>query len=224
MNVFLFDIDGTLISTGGAGKGALEAAMASEFGRHELKGEVSYSGRTDRAIIRDLFAQNDIEETPDNLQRLLAAYLGHLPVCLSSSSGKVLPGIATILDILAQRNSAVVGLLTGNVRDGARVKLGHFGLFHHFAFGGFGDHHFCRNDVARDALAEVHNHLDGSVSPDHIWVIGDTPLDVQCARSIGARVAAIGTGWHSMDELAAAEPDLLFADLSDPEPLLKMCG
>jgi phosphoglycolate phosphatase-like HAD superfamily hydrolase len=224
MHVFLFDIDGTLISTGGAGKGALEAAMASEFGRHELKGKVPFSGRTDRAIIRDLFLQNGVEETPDNLRRLLTAYLGHLPTCLAGSPGKVLPGIAGLLDQLGDRDKAAVGLLTGNVRAGARAKLGHFGLFHHFAFGGFGDHHFCRNDVAREALAAVHQHLNGSVSPGRIWVIGDTPLDIECARAIGARVAAVGTGWHSMDELAAAEPDLLFEDLSDPGQLLDQCA
>jgi phosphoglycolate phosphatase-like HAD superfamily hydrolase len=224
MNIFLFDIDGTLISSGGAGKAALEAALASEFGFQEMAGEVLFSGRTDRAIIRDIFALHGIEETPETLQRLLDAYLGHLPACLRNFSGKILPGIAALLERLCGRPDAVVGLLTGNVRVGARLKLGHFDLFHHFALGGYGDHHLCRNDVAREALVEVQRHVNGSFRLDRLWVIGDTPLDVDCARAIGARVAAVGTGWHSMEELAAAQPDLLLADLSDPEPLLACCG
>jgi phosphoglycolate phosphatase-like HAD superfamily hydrolase len=222
VDVFLFDIDGTLISSGGAGKAALESALASEFGRHELKGKVPYSGRTDRAIIRDLLALNGIDETPETLRRLLAAYLAHLPSSLASSAGKVLPGIAELLARLCADDTKVVGLLTGNVRHGARVKLGHFGLFHHFAFGGFGDEHFCRNDVAREALTAVQKHLGHAVAADRIWVIGDTPLDIECARAIGARVVAVGTGWHSLDELSAARPDLLLADLSDPEPLMRL--
>jgi phosphoglycolate phosphatase-like HAD superfamily hydrolase len=224
MNIFLFDIDGTLISSGGAGKAALEAALASEFGFQESVGRVEFSGRTDRAIMRDLFALHGIAENPQNLQKLVDAYLHHLPGCLKMCSGKVLPGIGSLLERLGNYDKSVVGLLTGNFRAGARVKLGHFNLFHHFAFGGYGDHHLCRNDVAREALAEVHRHLNGSFVPEKIWVIGDTPLDIRCARAIGARVAAIGTGWHTMDELAAEQPDLLLTDLSDPEPLLTLCN
>jgi phosphoglycolate phosphatase-like HAD superfamily hydrolase len=223
MNAFLFDIDGTLISTGGAGKAALETALASEFGVRELRAQVPYSGRTDRAIVRDLLVLHGIEETPATVRRLLDAYLGHLPLCLQKAQGKVLPGIAALLQRLSGREGAVVGLLTGNIRAGARAKLGHFDLFHHFTLGGFGDRHLCRNDVAREALAEVRSRCNGSVRPEHIWVIGDTPLDVRCARAIGARVAAVATGWHALDELAAEQPDLLLADLADPGPLLALC-
>src|SRR5262245_4926324 len=118
MNVFLFDIDGTLVLTGGAGKAALEAALASEFGRTELNGKVPFSGRTDRAIARDLLTWNGIADTPENSRRLLQGYLGHLPGCLAQSPGKVLPGIASLLKALSRRGDAVVGLLTGNIREG----------------------------------------------------------------------------------------------------------
>jgi phosphoglycolate phosphatase-like HAD superfamily hydrolase len=223
MHVFLFDIDGTLINSGGAGKAALEEAMASEFAIRDLAGHVQLSGRTDRAIASDLLTMHGIENSAENLGRLLEAYLHHLPTCLARCPGRVLPGIAGLLETLGNRADAHVGLLTGNVRAGARAKLGHFGLFHHFAFGGYGDRHLCRDDVAREALAEVHRRLNGSVRPERIWVIGDTPLDIRCARAIGARVAAVGTGWHAMEELAAGEPDLLFEDLSDPLRLLEQC-
>jgi phosphoglycolate phosphatase len=220
MYVCLFDIDGTLISSGGAGKVALEAALADEFGINGVIEKLQLSGRTDRAIIRDLFRMHVIEETPDNLRRLTAAYLRRLPECLERNAGRVLPGVADLLVRLCARKDVLVGLLTGNVRDGARVKLGHFGLYEHFAVGGFGDHHFDRDDVAREALTEVKRVLNGIADPNHIWVVGDTPLDVRCARAIGARAAAVATGWHSRAELADHRPDLLLTDLSDPAPLL----
>jgi phosphoglycolate phosphatase-like HAD superfamily hydrolase len=221
MHVCLFDIDGTLLSSGGAGKAAIEAALCEEFDV-ELRGHVPYSGRTDRAIARDLFRMHDIDESPENWQRLLTGYLQRLPACLDNHCGRLLPGIAGLLDRLRQRDEVALGLLTGNVRAGARAKLGHFGVFDFFAFGGFGDHHFDRDDVAREALAAVHDHLNGRVVLDRVWVIGDTPLDVSCARAIGARVAAVATGLHSLDDLQAARPDLVLADLSDPAPLLDL--
>jgi len=220
MHVCLFDIDGTLIASGGAGKAALEKALATEFGFDHLIEKLQLSGRTDRAIIRDLFHIHGIHHTSENLQRLLAAYLEHLPGCLSSHHGKVLPGIVLLLEQLRARGDVAIGLLTGNVREGARVKLGHFRLFEHFAFGGFGDEHFDRNDVAREAFQAVERHLGRAAVPERTWVIGDTPLDVRCARSIGARAVAVATGWHSVKELGESKPDLLVADLSDARAFL----
>jgi len=218
MHVCLFDIDGTLIASGGAGKAALEAALADEFGITRIMDKLQLSGRTDRAIIVDLFRLHVIDDTPENHDRLRDAYLHHLPNHLHA--GRVLPGIAELLAYLAGRDDVAIGLLTGNVRAGAKVKLGYFGLHHYFAFGGYGDHHLDRDDVAREALAAVRQQLNGSVNLERIWVVGDTPLDIRCARSIGARAVAVATGWHSLDELAEHRPDLLLADLSNPTPLL----
>jgi phosphoglycolate phosphatase len=220
MHVCLFDIDGTLIASGGAGKVALEKALASEFGITKLIDKLQLSGRPDRAILRDLFRLHVIDDTPENWRRITEAYLRELPACLAASQGRVLPGIAELLDHLHDRDDVAVGLLTGNIRAGARVKLGHFGLYDYFAFGGFGDRHFDRDDVAREAWGEIHRRFNGSVAAERVWVIGDTPLDVRCARCIGARAVAVATGWHSRDELAEHAPDLLLADLSDPQPLL----
>ncbi len=219
-HVVLFDIDGTLISSGGAGKLALERALATEFGIAGPIERLLLSGRTDRAIIHDLFRMHGLPASPENWQRLVAGYLGHLPSCLTRCQGRVLPGIAELLEELVGRDDVAIGLLTGNIHDGARIKLGHFDLFHHFAFGGFGDLHLDRDDVAREALQVIHGRFNGSVPPERVWVVGDMPLDVRCARSIGARAAAVATGWHPLEELAACKPDLLLADLSDPGPLL----
>jgi phosphoglycolate phosphatase-like HAD superfamily hydrolase len=221
MDVCLFDIDGTLLNSGGAGKAAIEAALVEEF-EVTLSVQVPYSGRTDRAIGRDLLRLHGVEPTPANWQRLVRGYLSRLPASLTANRGTVCRGIPALLEALAARDRVAVGLLTGNIREGARLKLGHFSLFHHFAFGGFGDEHFERDDVAREALAAVRAHVHHEHSPDRIWVIGDTPLDVQCARAIGARAVAVATGWHSVDQLRAAQPDLLLTDLSDPAPLLHL--
>ena len=220
MHILLWDIDGTLLSSGGAGKAAIEAALCDEFGVC-IRGQVPYSGRTDRAIGRDLLQLHELEDCAENWQRLVAGYLKRLPAALASHRGGVLPGIAALLEQLRMRERIVLGLLTGNLREGARLKLGHYGLFEHFTFGGFGDLHLDRDEVAREAIAAARAHLNGSVCLERTWVIGDTPLDVRCARAIGARVAAVGTGWHTLEELEAAQPDLLLADLSDPRPLLE---
>jgi phosphoglycolate phosphatase-like HAD superfamily hydrolase len=116
----------------------------------------------------------------------------------------------------------VLGLLTGNVRSGARHKLGHFGLWDYFRCGGFGDEHYERDDVARMAMSEVRAHLGREIDAGDVWVIGDTPLDVQCARAVGAKVVAVATGWHPIEELAEHNPDYLFADLSEAEELLRL--
>lgn len=216
MNVFLFDIDGTLLSSGGAGKAALEEGLAEEFGIRGTIEKLVLSGRTDRAIVDDLLGLSGLEPTSENRQRLIAGYLRMLPTCLTRSSGRVLPGVWSLLDHLRSTAHVAIGLLTGNLRAGAQLKLGHFGLENHFAFGGYGDHHEDRDDVAREALVEAQNRFGEKVDPQRVWVIGDTPLDVRCARAIGARAVAVTTGWHTREELAASEPDVLLDDLRDP--------
>jgi len=223
MYVYLFDIDGTLLSSGGAGKAAMEKAVCTTFGAPDTLSNVPYSGRTERVIARDLFALHGIPDTRENWERFRAGYLRLLPQYLHSHQGSILPGIAGLLESLRRRTDAVIGLLTGNTRDGARLKLQHYGIYHYFSLGGFGDDHLDRNDVACEALAVIQGHMEGRARLDCIWVIGDTPLDIRCARSIGVRVAAVATGFHDVDELRAAEPDLVLENFSDPAPLLEMC-
>jgi phosphoglycolate phosphatase len=221
MPILLFDIDGTLVRTGGAGKAAMESGLREEFGLDAIRDSVDYSGRTDRAIGRDLLVTHGIDPSPANQVRIQNAYLARLPAALKTYGGKVCPGITELLAHLRPRSGVVLGLLTGNVRSGAQHKLGHFGLWDFFACGGFGDEHYERDDVARTAVAEVRAHLGRDVDARDVWVIGDTPLDVRCARAVGARAVAVATGWHPAEELAAHKPDYLFADLSDAEELLR---
>lgn len=216
MHVCLFDIDGTLLASGGAGKLALERGLAEEYGRPEAIEHLRLSGRTDRAIVRDLLEAAGVGDSVDHRLRLLEAYLRHLPDCLALAPGQVLPGVNELIDRLKSRSDVVLGLLTGNIRRGASIKLGHFGLDSHFSFGGFGDDHLHREDVAREALAAVRSHLGWEPPGENIWVIGDTPLDVLCARAINARAVAVCTGWHPREELASCQPDYLLDDLLEP--------
>lgn len=219
MYVLLFDIDGTLLSSGGAGQAAMEAAFRREFGKDGPVSGISTAGRTDQAISRDLFRFYDLPWDETSWQTFQSAYLELLPEQLSCREGLVLPGVLHLLDLLNQRDDVAVGLLTGNFERGAMVKLRHFAIEHHFAFGGYGDLHADRDDVARLALEQARE-LHPNTDVERVWVIGDTPADVQCARAIGARVLAVATGMYSYDELAACQPDLLLATLAEPQDWL----
>jgi phosphoglycolate phosphatase-like HAD superfamily hydrolase len=221
MRVLLFDIDGTLVHTGGAGGAALFQAFREEFAAAD-RGQVALSGRTDRSICKDLLGLHGLEDSAENWQRLREAYLQRLPEYLPRYPGRVLPGVARLLGDLAGQADAALGLLTGNLQEGARIKLAHFELDHYFAFGGYGDEHHDRNDVARTALQAAGRYLDGRAGTPSVWVVGDTPLDVACGRAIGARVLAVATGSHSRRELELTHPDSLLDDLSNTEQVLEL--
>lgn len=221
MRIVLFDIDGTLISTGGAGRDALHTALATEFAVSDPY-QVDLSGRTDRGICRELFDAHAIEHTPENWDRFRNAYLVGLNQHLQTKSGRVLPGVRELVAGLKAAPRVALGLLTGNVRDGAQRKLSHYALDEHFAFGGFGDTHHDRDDVAREALASARLHCGEGINGDQVWVIGDTPLDIRCARAIGAKVVAVATGTFTVDELHAHQPDLVVEDLGQTLELLEV--
>lgn len=222
--VILFDIDGTLLASGGAGKLALEEALLAEFGLDGIRHHVPYAGRTDVAIGRDLLHAHGIDPTEERLKQLQESYLKRLPEALNRLQGKILPGVVKLLDALRSTDQPVlIGLLTGNIRRGAGVKLGHFGIDHYFRFGGFGDGLLDRDQVARAAWSEAQlHHHPNELSIERTWVIGDTPLDITCARHIGAKVLAVTTGHHTIDQLAAHRPDLLLSSLEDDTLLTRL--
>jgi phosphoglycolate phosphatase len=222
MKILLFDIDGTLIDSGGAGKLAMETA-AIEFGIAQVTAVVPYAGRTDMAIIADLLRFHGADASVDEIQRFLKSYLSHLPHTLTQRSGRILPGVRKLLEALVVRRDVLLGLLTGNVAEGAQRKLRFFQLDHFFRCGGFADGLSDRNDVARFAHSQASQHLGHALSADHeVWVIGDTPHDVTCGRHIGAKVLAVATGSHSVEQLLAANPDHVVADLADLTQILSL--
>jgi phosphoglycolate phosphatase len=219
MYVLLFDIDGTLLGSGGAGQAAMEAALKREFGHDRPVTGISTAGRTDHAITSELFAYYGITLDEPTWQRFQSAYFELLPCHLTGRTGLVLPGVLHLLELLANRRDVAVGLLTGNFERGAQLKLAHFAIKHHFTFGSYGDHHSSRDDVAREALQHIRR-LHPGVPVERVWVIGDTPADIQCARAIGAKVLAVATGLFSATELAPHTPDLLRESLAHPEEWL----
>lgn len=202
---------------------ALEQALLSEFNLDGIRVNVPYSGRTDVAIGNELLQTHGIEPTGERLARLQQSYLQRLPAALAATKGRILPGVLTLLDSLKQSSEpSLIGLLTGNIRRGASVKLGHFGIDHYFPFGGFGDGLLTRDEVARAAWTEAQQHHTDSLSIERTWVIGDTPLDITCARHIGAKVVAVATGLHSMEELESYDPDLLLSSLDQTDLMQNM--
>jgi len=218
--LFLFDIDGTLLTSGGAGAGALADAMMSRFEIVEDFAGITLAGATDELIARALLLKHGLEVTAENTAALLDSYLHHLPHRLPRHDGALLPGIIPILDALSAREDVVLALLTGNLVRGAKIKLGHFGVWDYFEFGAFSDDHHDRNELGKFAQARAFEKHGEEFPPDRIFVIGDTPRDIECGRAIGARTVAIATGDYSRDELAAHNPDFLFDDLSDTSAVL----
>ena len=231
MNVIFFDIDGTLVDTGGAGGAAMVETLANDFNATPRTGSVSFAGRTDRAIVSDMFELHDIDNTRANWDRFNEVFPSRLEEHLPRRKGHVLPGVVELLTTLAAQDDVTCGLLTGNLREGARLKLAHYGLYDFFsasndlsAIGGFGDVHHDRDLVAQDALASAEVSLGRSLDMEKVWVVGDTPRDIQCARAIRARVVAVATGTYPLTELSDHEPDVLREDLADVESLVRQLG
>lgn len=223
MATIFFDIDGTLINTGGAGRIAFAETFRHLFGVEQISTDVAFAGRSDRAIAQDLMRVHGIDVTPENWLRFTTAFLPRLEQVLIHSAGEILPGVVELLDELSARNHVRIGLLTGNIAAGARAKLSHYRLFERFAFGGYGDDWTDRCDIAVAALEAAKTHLNGTWHEGRqLIVIGDTPADIQCARAIKAVAVGVATGGASREQLAEAKPDILLADLSDSRELLSL--
>jgi len=205
--LILFDIDGTLIHTGRAGLRGMNAAFRRLHGRDNALDGVSFAGRTDRAITVDVFRNIDLEPTDAAILALRDAYLEDLRVEIArpvADPGGIFPGVLALLAALERRADVAVGLLTGNFAGGAEIKLGHFDLWRRFAFGAFGDEHHDRRDLVPVALARARER-GCVVDAASTVIIGDTPLDIDCAHAHGARAIAVATGPFTTADLAHAD-------------------
>lgn len=202
IRLVLFDIDGTLIASGGAGQQAFAAVARHTFGQPDGVAGLAFAGRTDRAIVREFLTRHRLPATQANIDRFLDDYVFWLDHLLGRLSGRVLPGVRETLDGLRRLPEApVVGLLTGNIRLGAELKLRHYGLWSEFELGAFADDDEDRNRLAAIARERGGEHLGRPLDGSEILVIGDTPLDIACARAIGARCLAVATGDFAPDAL-----------------------
>ena len=226
MWTIFFDIDGTLIRTGGAGLVSMLAVMNRRFQVDKLP-QVPVHGRTDFGIWIDVFAHLQLP-MPDDIQPLIEEYCNELESNLKANVGTLLPGVNRLLQQLQHESDVAICLLTGNAQSAARIKLKAFGLAEHFLeaedrhqfVGGFGDSTPCRNEVAEQAVVSASQHLNG-FQKSRMWVIGDTVRDIECARAIGANVMAVETGGDTISELNASHPDCVLRDLSETEKIVK---
>jgi phosphoglycolate phosphatase-like HAD superfamily hydrolase len=215
VRLVLFDIDGTLIASGGAGEKAFARVCASEFGIPNGTEGLSFAGRTDTIIVREFFTRHQITPSPENFARFLDAYVFWLDHLLGQLAGQVLPGVNDwIRDLNALRERPMIGLLTGNIRLGAQIKLTHYGLWDFFEMGGFGDDHEERNQIARIARERGAAMLKRKLRGEEILVIGDTPLDIACGNAIEAKVLAVGTGKFNVESLRTHKPAWAARDLT----------
>lgn len=215
MTTLLFDIDGTLLGSGGSGQVAMEKTLQQVFGIDRLEHDIPAAGRTDKAIVTDLFQWHDIETSEENWLAFQKAYFEVLPETLAQSIGAVLKGAAETLQTLFESREYRMGLLTGNFEKAAWIKLRSHQLDHPFEFGAFGDHHHARDDVARDAWTRLSAPPFNVKQPESVWIIGDTPADIQCARAMGARVIAVATGLFEEQVLKSHSPDVFVQDLTE---------
>jgi phosphoglycolate phosphatase-like HAD superfamily hydrolase len=222
--LILFDIDGTLVLTGGAGGRAMSNAFEEIFGIREAFRGVPLAGRTDAWILRDGAAVHGISPDSPALARFRNAYLKHLVVEIEKPGPRkgVMPGIRPLLDALSARDDIYLALLTGNYEEGARIKLEYFDLWRYFRCGAFGDEAPHRNGLVTKAVERVAACGGPALEAENALVIGDTPLDVAGALFSGARSLAVATGNHSVDELRAAGADVVMPDLSDTREVLRV--
>jgi phosphoglycolate phosphatase len=214
VKLVLFDIDGTLVHTGGAGVKAFAKVFAQEFGVPNGTERMKFAGRTDVGLVREFFLVNQIEPNAENFQRFFEHYVFWLDHILAHSKTAACPGIWELIRALqALPNPPTLGLLTGNIRLGAEIKLRHFDLWKEFETGAFADDHEERDQIAHVAHKRGARVLGRKLRGEEVVVIGDTPLDVKCGRAIGANVLAVATGGATLDELKQHAPDWAVEDL-----------
>ena len=208
--VLLFDIDGTLLQSHGVGRRSIEASLESEFGRTFDTSAIPFSGKTDRQIFRQILdaAREHGLDTgdPDGAaERLMAAYAERMHAALPGAHVEALPGAVELVRQLAA-DGAEMGLLTGNLQPLAFAKVGRLGLGPaEFPFGAFGSDDEDRNALPAVAVERASRHLGREVDPAEVVVIGDTPLDIACARAGGCRAVAVATGRYGTDDLTEAD-------------------
>ena len=218
--LLLWDIDGTLISTGAAGQRAIGRATAERFGGSGDLDGVEIAGRTDTGIAHQILAKHGEPVTEESVTAFLDFYLELLAHELPRSKGRVMPGVLPLLQRLERQPDTALGLLTGNLKRGAQLKLEHYNLWQFFAFGAFADDHHDRNELGAFALTRAEEGTGIKFESARIDVIGDTGHDIACGKAFGARTVAIATGSWPRERLTEYAPDFLFDDLSDVDEII----
>jgi phosphoglycolate phosphatase-like HAD superfamily hydrolase len=215
VRLVLFDIDGTLVHTGGVGIKAFAKTFATEFNAHDGVEKIHFPGRTDVSLVRELFSLHNIAATPENFRRFFERYVFWLDHIIAQSNGGPCKGVLEFLDGLRMLpQPPLLGLITGNIRLGAEIKLRRFGLWDAFQTGAFADDSEDRNQIAAIAHKRGSHVLGKELRGDQIVVVGDTTHDIRCAQAIGAKVLVMATGGADLDELKRHQPDWAVEELT----------
>ena len=222
MRLLLFDIDGTLLTCGGQPRPLFAEALTEVFGTCGDVDRYDFSGKTDPRIVLDLMAGAGLDRATidDGLPRVRDAYLDRLEARLDAKRVTVLPGVVALLERLSRRDDCLVGLLTGNWERGAGIKLGSVGLDRYFAFGSFGDSGIDRRDLPPVALARAGERLGRDFAAADAWIVGDSPLDVDCAKAHGIPCLAVATGWTSAAARAGEGATAGVGDLAETDAIV----
>jgi phosphoglycolate phosphatase-like HAD superfamily hydrolase len=222
MTILFWDIDGTLLTTGKAGVPAWETAVREITGKEFQLSSIRVPGLTDFQIASRTFELLGVQPENGMLERMVARYEDLLPSTLPLKQGQVMPNVREILEALRSRNDVRSYLLTGNTRRGARAKLTHYDLFKYFPDGAFAEDQAVRASIATRALELARR--NGPVTEEQLFVIGDTPHDIEAASAIRARTIAVASGGYSVDELCAHHPWRVFEQLPPPAEFLDLIG
>jgi phosphoglycolate phosphatase-like HAD superfamily hydrolase len=220
VKLILFDIDGTLISSGGAGTRALNKSFNEIFSIPDGFQGVRMAGRTDIEIMKEGMRRHNINPEAKLVKRMVDGYIYHLGKEIHNNGRHLKPRIKEILSRLKEMEGVYLGLLTGNLEKGARIKLEPFGINLYFPFGAFGSDDEDRNRLLPIALKKFSDIYNVSLKPEDSIVIGDTPRDVACSKPYGALSVVVATGPYSFEELKDSGADLVLEDLRDQERLL----
>jgi phosphoglycolate phosphatase len=219
----LFDIDGTILDSGGTAAKAFLAALLEVFGMSPSRHGYSFGGKTDPQIARDLLSRAGIraEEIDRGLPRVWQSYLTRLEHECLPERVSVYPGVTGLLDHLHDEPAAVLGLLTGNLREGARLKLTAAGVdFDRFVAGAYGSDHPDRSNLPVIAIDRAESRVGKRFEGKDVVIVGDTPFDISCGEHLGVRTIAVATGSYGAEDLAVCKPDYLFESLEKTDEVL----
>jgi phosphoglycolate phosphatase len=215
VKLVFFDIDGTLMDSGGAGTRSMNLAFEEIFSVSDAFVGINMAGKTDIQIMKEGLRKHGLDSENGNVGLLTNSYIGHLGRLIENRRKHLKPGIKDSLERLSGREEVFLGLLTGNIEAGARIKLDSFGLNNYFPFGAFGDDDEDRNKLLPVAVERFRSFRQREVRYKDCIVIGDTPRDVECAKIYGAYAIAVATGPYVYDSLVASGADVVLRDISE---------